>query len=44
MHEAMQRLGSRRVLLYGKDVGFDFGDAEVVRYANDVTERMGNGR
>ena len=40
----MRRLRPRRVLLYGKDVGFDFGEAEVVLYANDVTERMGNGR
>ena len=44
MREAMRRLRPRRVLLYGKDVGFDFGEAEVVLYANDVTERMGNGR
>ena len=41
MREAMRRLEPRRVLLYGGDVGFDFGDAEVVGYANAVTERMG---
>lgn len=32
MAEAMRRLEPRRVVLYGGDVGFDFGDAEVVEY------------
>ena len=32
MREAMRRLRPRRVLLYGKDVGFDFGNAEVIEY------------
>ena len=45
MREAMRRLEPRRVLLYGGDVGFDFGDAcQVVEYGNAVTERMGHGR
>ena len=44
MREAMRRVEPSRVLLYGGDVGFDFGDAEVVYYKNSVTERMGNGR
>lgn len=44
MREAMRRVEPSRVLLYGGDVGFDFGDAEVVYYKNPVTERMGNGR
>lgn len=44
MSEAMKRLEPSRVLLYGGDIGFDFGDAEVVQYANGVTERMANGR
>ena len=44
MTEAMKKLKLRRVLLYGGDIGFDFGDAEVVEYSNGVTERMGNGR
>lgn len=44
MREAMRRVEPSRVLLYGGDVGFDFGDAEVVHYRNSVTERMGNGR
>ena len=32
MREAMRRLEPRRVLLYGKDIGFDFGGCEVVEY------------
>lgn len=44
MREAMRRLEPARVLLYGGDVGFDFGGCEVVEYDNDVTERMGHGR
>lgn len=41
MAEAMRRLHPSRVLLYGGDVGFDFGDTcEVVFYENKVTERM----
>lgn len=44
MSEAMRRLEPSRVLLYGGDVGFDFGACEVVEYANGVTERMANGR
>lgn len=44
MREAMRRLEPSRVLLYGGGVGFDFGGAEVVKYANGVTERMGHGR
>lgn len=44
MAEAMRRLEPRRVLLYGGRLEFDFGDAEVVEYANGVTERMGRGR
>lgn len=44
MAEAMRRLHPKRVLLYGGDVGFDFGAVEVVEYANGVTERMADGR
>lgn len=44
MEAAMRALKPARVLLYGGDVGFDFGDAEVVGYKNNVTERMANGR
>ena len=40
MAEAMRRLAPSRVLLYGGDVGFDFGGGEVVEYANGITERM----
>lgn len=42
MTEAMESIRPRRVLLYGGDVGFDFGPCEVVRYRNNVTERMAN--
>ena len=44
MSEAMRRLAPSRVLLYGGDVGFDFGACEVVEYENGVTERMRDGR
>lgn len=44
MREAMRRVEPSRVLLYGGDVGFDFGDTEVIFFKNSVTERMGNGR
>lgn len=44
MAEAMKRLEPGRILLYGGDVGFDFGSCEVVEYANGVTERMADGR
>lgn len=44
IRETMRRLKPSRVLFYGGDVGFDFGDAEVVFFKNSVTERMGNGR
>lgn len=44
MAEAMRTLRPRRVLLYGGDVVFDFGEAEVVGYRNGVTERMARGR
>lgn len=44
MHEAMKRLEPSRVLLYGGDIGFDFGNTEVIQYKNSVTDRMGNGR
>lgn len=32
MREAMKRLEPSRVLLYGKNIGFDFGNCEVVEY------------
>lgn len=44
MAEAMRRLEPSRVLLYGGDIGFDFGECEVIEYANGVTERMKDGR
>lgn len=44
MAEAMRLLKPKRVLLYGGDIGFDFGKAEVIKYANGVTERMAYGR
>ncbi|WP_270207980.1 DUF4417 domain-containing protein [Eggerthella lenta] len=44
MSEAMVRLRPKRVLIYGGEVGFDFGSCEVVRYKNSVTDRMANGR
>lgn len=32
MREAMRRLEPSRVLLYGGDIGFDFGETEVIQY------------
>lgn len=40
MGKAMDVLKPKRVLLYGGDIGFDFRTCEVVRYENNVTERM----
>lgn len=39
MREALERLEPLRVLLYGADPGFDFGDFEVVRYQHGIRER-----
>lgn len=44
MAEAMERLEPKRILLYGGNIGFDFGACEVVEYQNSVTERMAHGR
>lgn len=44
MAAAMRILEPRRILQYGGDIGFDYGDCEVVDYRNGVTERMANGR
>ena len=44
MREAISRLRPKRILLYGGDIGFDFGKCEVIEYANGVTERMKSGR
>nr|WP_281421165.1 DUF4417 domain-containing protein [Gordonibacter massiliensis (ex Traore et al. 2017)] len=46
MAAAMSALHPKRVLLYGGDIGLDFGDAEVVEYAaNTAFEgRGGHGR
>lgn len=45
MECAIRKLKPIRILQYGGDIGFDFGDCEVVNYKNGVTERMAaNGR
>lgn len=44
MRAAIRAVQPRRVLLYGGDVEFDFGNTEVVPFTNSVTERMGHGR
>ena len=45
MDAAMERLRPKTVLVYGGDIGYDFGSAEAVYFENTVTERMaGNGR
>ena len=40
MDECLERLEPKRVLLYGGDIGYDFGDVDVVPYTNSVTDRM----
>lgn len=44
MAEAIRRVEPSAVLLYGGDVGFGFGAAEVFEYPNSVTGRMRDGR
>lgn len=44
MAEALRRLEPSRVLVYGGDIGFDFGGCDAVSYMNGVTERMADGR
>lgn len=39
MAEALRRVKPKRVLLYGSDPDFDFGDVEVVRYGTRQFER-----
>lgn len=41
MDEAMRRVEPSRVLLYGGNVGFDFGSCEVVEYETDTAFRKG---
>lgn len=38
MNEAMNRLEPDRIILYGADVGFDFGGVEVVRFGKTNSE------
>ena len=40
MAEAMKRLEPTAVVLYGSDIGFDFGKTEVIRIQNTNGERM----
>ena len=40
MAEAMKRLEPTGIVLYGSDIGFDFGDIEVIRISNTNGERM----
>lgn len=42
MDEAMRRLKPKTVLVYGGDIGYDFGKAKAVYYDNETTERMKN--
>jgi hypothetical protein len=44
MAEAMRQCRPRCILLYGGNIGFDFGGTKVIEYQNEVTERMNNGR
>lgn len=40
MAEAMKRLEPTAIVLYGSDIGFNFGKTEVIRIANSNGERM----
>ncbi len=42
MDEAMRRLKPKTVLVYGGDIGYDFGKTKAVYYDNETTERMKN--
>lgn len=45
MECVIRKLKPLRILQYGGDIGFDFGECEVINYKNGVTERMAaNGR
>lgn len=39
MSEAIKRLHPKKILLYGADIDFDFGDIEVKRFKNKVFDR-----
>lgn len=40
MDEAIKRLKPKNILVYGGDIGYDFGDINVRYYNNHVTENM----
>ena len=42
--EMVKRLSPKRILLYGGLVDADYGDAEIIEFKNEVTERMKDGR
>lgn len=42
MNAAMERLKPKTVVVYGGDIGYDFGNTEVVYIGNHNTERFGN--
>lgn len=44
MTEALRRLRPSCVLVYGRDVGFDFGNVPHVFYGNKMIERFEDGR
>lgn len=40
MDEMIRRLNPKRILVYGGEVEYEYGDVEVIYYDNHVTERM----
>jgi len=40
MKEAIKRLHPKTILLYGRQIDFDYGDIQVVSYSNETIERM----
>jgi hypothetical protein len=44
MDEAMRQLKPKAVVVYGGDIGYDFGKAKVIFISNHNTERIGRGK
>ncbi len=42
--EMVKRLTPKKIVLYGGMVEADYGEAEIIEFKNEVTERMKNGR
>lgn len=43
MDEMMNRLRPKRILVYGGELDYNYGNIEVIYYQNITTERMAGG-